>query len=348
MNNNDFANAEVLPANPGAGFNDFDFTVCSDHEAGEPGPFSVDNGVWWSWTPSATGTATISTEDNGTQPDDVRHDAGRLHRQLPADPADRVASDDDSGRRAAQPGHVPGERRHDVPDQGRRLRRRQRPAQPARRERPAADLLRASRRRSSGPSTTTSSTAPPADDVIVAGDGDDTINGLGGNDRICGDAATTPSTAAPATTSCSVARLPTPSSARTATTPWSATPAAASNDDAGDTINGGTGNDFIDGWVGDDTLEGGRGQRPPAGRGRRRHRHLRRLAQLAVTANLTTNTATGDGNDTFVASRTWPGRPSTTRSSATPGPTCCSAGTATTCSTARTATTPVRWLRATT
>ena len=44
VNNNDFANAETLP---GTGpFNDFDFTVCSDSEPGEPGPFSVDNGIW--------------------------------------------------------------------------------------------------------------------------------------------------------------------------------------------------------------------------------------------------------------------------------------------------------------
>ena len=64
VNNNDFANAEVFAGN--GPFNDFDFTVCSDTEPGEPGPFSLDNGVWWNWTPATTGTATISTEDNGT------------------------------------------------------------------------------------------------------------------------------------------------------------------------------------------------------------------------------------------------------------------------------------------
>ncbi len=67
VNNNDFASAETIPATPAAGgFNDFDFNVCSDTEPGEPGPFSIDNGIWWNWTPAATGTATISTEDNGT------------------------------------------------------------------------------------------------------------------------------------------------------------------------------------------------------------------------------------------------------------------------------------------
>jgi hypothetical protein len=64
VNNNDFASPEVFS---GAGpINDFDFNVCADSEAGEPGPFSVDNSVWWQWTAPSVGTATISTEDNGT------------------------------------------------------------------------------------------------------------------------------------------------------------------------------------------------------------------------------------------------------------------------------------------
>ena len=62
VNNNDFAGAETLSA---TGFNDFDFNICSDTEPGEPGPFSIDNGVWWNWTPSTTGLATVSTEDGG-------------------------------------------------------------------------------------------------------------------------------------------------------------------------------------------------------------------------------------------------------------------------------------------
>ena len=86
VNNNDFANAEAFAGN--GPINDFDFTVCSDTEPGEPGPFSLDNGVWWNWTPATTGTATISTEDNGVQRHHVRHDAGRLHRQLAGHPAD--------------------------------------------------------------------------------------------------------------------------------------------------------------------------------------------------------------------------------------------------------------------
>ncbi len=63
VNNNDFANAEVFAGD--GPINDFDFNVCSDTEPGEPGPFSLDNGIWWKWTPATTGTATISTEDGG-------------------------------------------------------------------------------------------------------------------------------------------------------------------------------------------------------------------------------------------------------------------------------------------
>ncbi len=38
VNNNDFAFPEVFAGN--GPFNDFDFNVCADSEAGEPGPFS--------------------------------------------------------------------------------------------------------------------------------------------------------------------------------------------------------------------------------------------------------------------------------------------------------------------
>ena len=140
VNNNDFANAEVLAAGNGP-FNDFDFTVCSDTEPGEPGPFSIDNGVWWTWTardaPARRRSPPRTTASNVT---DVRHDAGGLHRQLAGPSLQTVAFDDDSGTGNRSSVDVPGQRRYDVPDQGRRLRRGQRPAQPAHRERPAADL----------------------------------------------------------------------------------------------------------------------------------------------------------------------------------------------------------------
>ncbi len=64
VSNNDFAGAKPVPAAPGpAGFEDFGANVCSDTEPGEPGPADRDNGVWWRWTPSDTGAATISTDD---------------------------------------------------------------------------------------------------------------------------------------------------------------------------------------------------------------------------------------------------------------------------------------------
>ena len=61
----DFAAAETVPALPTSGYSDFDFNICADSEPGEPGPFTLDNSVWWNWTPGQTGTATISTEDGG-------------------------------------------------------------------------------------------------------------------------------------------------------------------------------------------------------------------------------------------------------------------------------------------
>ena len=84
VNNNDFANAETLPATPAAGgFNDFDFTVCSDTEPGEPGPGSIDNGIWWNWTPSRDGHGDHLHRGQRHQRDHVRHvQTGRLHRQL--------------------------------------------------------------------------------------------------------------------------------------------------------------------------------------------------------------------------------------------------------------------------
>ena len=86
-----------LPATPAAGgFNDFDFTVCSDTEPGEPGPFSIDNGIWWNWTPAATGTATISTEDNGTNVTTFDTTLA-VYTGNAIDALTTVASDDDAG-----------------------------------------------------------------------------------------------------------------------------------------------------------------------------------------------------------------------------------------------------------
>ena len=142
VNNNDFANAETIPATPAAGgFNDFDFTVCSDAEPGEPGPFSIDNGVWWNWTPSRDRHGDHLDRGQRHQRDHVRHHAGRLHRQR-----DRCTDQRRVRRRRRhrepEPGHVPRAGWYDVPDQGGRVRGLERAAQPARRERPAADLWR--------------------------------------------------------------------------------------------------------------------------------------------------------------------------------------------------------------
>ena len=228
-----------------------------------------------------TGTATISTEDNGVERHHVRHDPVGLHRQHAglADASSRSTTTAAPGIRSLVTFPVNGG--HDVPDQGRRLRRRQRPAQPAHRERPAADVPRRRGDHRRHRSATTSSTARPAttssspvtattpstalagndricgdagddtinggagDDFVLGGSGADTINGDVGNDTLVGNAG------------------------------------GGSNDDDGDTIDGGPGNDFLDGWVGDDTLIGGPGNDQLRRRGRHRPGQLRRLAGRA-------------------------------------------------------------------
>ena len=180
VNNNDFAYAEVFTGN--GPINDFDFTVCSDTEPGEPGPFSLDNGIWWDWTPASTGTATISTEDSGsfvTTFDTTL--AVYTGSTLPT--LKLVAANDDSGHRTRRSlVRLPGQRRHHLPDQGRRVRRVQRAAQPAHRERPAAGLLQGTPATIVGTAGNDVINGTAGNDVIVAGAGNDTINGSGGDD----------------------------------------------------------------------------------------------------------------------------------------------------------------------
>ncbi len=61
--NNNFASARTLAAT--GTVNDAAFNVCADAEVGEPAVGSPQNSIWWSWTPSASGVAIISTEDGG-------------------------------------------------------------------------------------------------------------------------------------------------------------------------------------------------------------------------------------------------------------------------------------------
>ena len=183
VNNNDFAFPEMFAGN--GPFNDFDFNVCADSEAGEPGPFSVDNSIWWTWTPATTGTATISTEDGGgfvTTFDTTLtvYTGDTLGTLSP------VAFDDDSGTglRSLVTFPVQGGTTYRIKVDGF-----------------AATNGLLNLHIQNGPPPTCQGVAATivgtinndvingtaGNDVIVAGNGNDTINGLAGNDRICGD-----------------------------------------------------------------------------------------------------------------------------------------------------------------
>ncbi len=297
VNNNDFAAPEVLPANPGAGFNDFDFTVCSDTEPGEPGPFSLDNGIWYSWTPATTGTATISTDDAGgnvtTFDTTLAMYTGSTLAGLST-----YASDDDSGVGLRSQIVVPvqGGTTYRIKVDGfgggnGLLNLHLELGAPPQCGGVNATLV-------DGPAGSfINGTA--ADDVIVAGAGDDTIVARGGNDRVCGDAGADDIS----TLSGNDFVLGGPDADTIAGGPDDDTLVGNAGggdvNDVGDVIDGETGNDFIDGWVGDDTLIGGPGDdqlRGEAGVDTVTYAG----SPAAVAADLDTASATGDGNDTFV------------------------------------------------
>ncbi len=298
VNNNDFAFPEILPANPGAaGFNDFDFNVCADWETGEPGPFSLDNSIWWRWTPSATGTATISTEDGGgfvTTFDTTLtvYTGNTLATLVP------IASDDDSGTglRSLVRFPVNAGTTYQIKVDGF-----------------AAQNGLLNLHLENGPPplcfgvpATIVGTAgndiingTAGNDVIVGGDGNDTINGLGGNDRICGDAGNDTINGGNGDELVLGGPGADVINGDAGNDVLVGNAGAGDVNDGNDTINGGPGNDFLDGWVGNDTLSGGPGNdqlRGEAGV------DLVTYASSPgpVNASLTTNTATGDGNDTFV------------------------------------------------
>ena len=271
--------------------------MCSDTEPGEPGPFSLDNGIWYSWTPSATGTATISTEDGGGNvtgfDTTLAVYTGNTLGSLQV-----YAFDDDSGTglRSLVDGSGPGW--YDLPDQGRRLRSGERIAQPAPRERSCADCFGVAATLVGGPNAEVIN-GTAGNDVIVSGGGNDTINTGDGNDRVCSEAGVDEINAGNGDDL--VFGGPDADTIRGQADNDTLVGNAGGGDtnDVGDTIVGGPGNDFLDGWVGDDVLDGGPGDD-----------HLRGEAGVdlvsyapsaaGVTANLTANTATGEGSDTFV------------------------------------------------
>jgi Ca2+-binding RTX toxin-like protein/subtilisin family serine protease len=296
VSNNDFASPEVIPP---AGGDDFDWNVCADAEAGEPGPQTNENSIWWEWTPGFDGTATISTEDaagNATTFDTVLSvftgdTLGTLNL---------VAFDDDSGS---------GQRSLVVF-----------PAQESTTYRIRVDGFEAANglvnlHTSLGPPPSCFDAAPtivgtagddtingtPNADVIVTGAGDDTVNGLSGSDRVCAGGGN--DVVDVGLGDDLVAGGPGADVIDGGDGDDSLIGNAGGDDpnDAGDTISGGAGNDLLVGAVGNDVLDGGPGNDDIRGEsGTDTVSYV--TASAAVSASIATNTASGGaGTDTFTA-----------------------------------------------
>jgi Subtilase family/RTX calcium-binding nonapeptide repeat (4 copies) len=293
--NNDFASARSLLGN--GPIDNFAFNVCADSEAGEPGPFSVDNSIWWTWTPATTGTATISTEDGGghhtTFDTTLAVYTGNTLGTLTT-----VAADDDSGTglRSLVTFPVNGGTTYRIKVDGFAAQNGllnlhvQNGPPPACFGVPATIV---------GTINGEVINGTAGNDVIVAGDGNDTVNSLGGNDRICGGRGDdtintgTGDDFVLGDQGSDVIR------GEDGNDTLVGNPGGGSNDDANDTISGGTGNDFLDGWFGNDVLAGGPGNDTLQGAA---GTDVATYAATAgpVTASLDSNTATGEGSDTFV------------------------------------------------
>ncbi|WP_161962496.1 S8 family serine peptidase [Nocardioides speluncae] len=296
VNNNDFANAEVFGGN--GPINDFDFTVCSDTEPGEPGPFSLDNGVWWRWTPATTGTATISTEDSGTFVTTFDTTLA-VYTGNTIGSLVNIAADDDSGTgfRSSVTFPVNGGTTYAIKVDGFAASNGLLNLHIENGPPPTCQGVAATRVGTTGNDNITGTAGV---DVIVAGAGNDTINGLGGNDRICGDAGNdliNGSTGDDIVFGGSGSDSIFGSDGNDILL---GNPGGGSNDDVGDSISGGAGNDHLDGWVGNDNLRGGPGNdqlRGEAGTDSITYSD----APSGVTVNLVSNTATGGaGSDTIV------------------------------------------------
>lgn len=295
VNNNDFAFPEVFAGN--GPIDDFDFTVCSDTEPGEPGPFSIDNGIWWTWTPATTGTATISTEDSATNVTTFDTTLA-VYTGATLAGLSLIASDDDSGTgtRSLTTFPVNGGTTYRIKVDGfaaqnGRLNLHIQNGPP-----PACFGVAATIVGTSGADTIIGTAGA---DVIVAGAGNDVVRGLGGNDRICGDAGND-SIAANAGDDFVLGGSGADTIyGSTGNDSLTGNPGSGSNDDLGDRIYGDAGNDFLDGWFGDDILQGGLGNDTLGG-----FAGVDTVSYVSsatpVSASLTAGTGTGEGSDTFI------------------------------------------------
>lgn len=294
VNNNDFVNAEAFAGN--GPFNDFDFTVCSDTEPGEPGPFSIDNGVWWRWTPATTGTATISTEDNGTNVTTFDTTLA-VYTGSTIGTLTPLAWDDDSGTgsRSLVTFPVNAGTAYRIKVDGFAASNGLLNLHIENGPPPTCQGVPATMVGTPGNDTLTGTAG---NDVIVAGAGDDGIRGLAGNDRLCGDAGNDVILGGDGDDTVFGGSGADSIRGEAGNDTLLGNPGGGSTDDTGDAIDGGDGNDWIDGWTGDDTLVGGLGDDLIMGVADTDTVSYA-SSLTAVVVNLATGTATGEGTDTL-------------------------------------------------
>jgi Ca2+-binding RTX toxin-like protein len=296
VNNDAFSSPENLPAT--GPFNDFDFNICSTAQAGEPGPFSIDNGVWWTWTPAATGTATLSTDDGGgnvtTFDTTLTLYTGSSISSLRV-----IAADDDGGVGLKSLITVPvnGGTTYRIKVDGFAASTGLLNLHMENNAPPTCQGVAATIVGTAGNDVITGTSGA---DVIVAGDGNDTINGGGGNDRICGDKGRDTINGETGHDFVFGGTGPDLIRGGMGNDILIGNPGSGSTADTGDVISGGAGDDILDGWVGNDRLSGGGGDDIIGGAAGIDTADYG-SATAAITASLAAGTATGWGSDTFSA-----------------------------------------------
>ena len=312
INNNDFASPEVYAGN--GPINDFDYNTCADAEAGETGGGSIENSIWWTWTPATTGTATISTEDGPSF-------ATTFDTQLSVFTGSALggltllAYDDDGGTglRSLVTMPVNGGTTYRIQVDGFGGSNGELNLQIVNGPAPLCVGVAATLVGTTGDDVFTGTSG---DDVIVSGDGNDTIDGLGGNDRICAGAGTDLVHGGDGNDIITGGPDADTLFGDAGDDTILGNAGAGDTNDVGDVIFGGVGNDVLDGWVGDDVLYGrggndvligaagndflqGNGDDDSYIGGDGIDTVSFELSLAGVTADLTAGTASGEGSDTF-------------------------------------------------
>jgi Ca2+-binding RTX toxin-like protein len=298
VNNNDFASPETFVGD--GPFDDFDFNVCADAEAGEPGPFSLDNSIWWTWTPATSGTATISTEDDVVPPTHATTFDSTLAvytgNTLPT--LGLVAADDDSGTGLRSLVRFPATAgtTYRIKVDGfaatNGLMNLHIDVGP-----PPSCWFNVATILGTPDSEVINGTA--GNDVIMGFGGNDTINGLGGNDTICAGSGNDTVNGADGADFVLGEPGADTINGDAGNDTLVGNEGFSGSDDVGDVIRGGVGDDYIDAWVGNDIISGGAGNDQLKGMAGSDTADYS-ASPAGISANLTSNTATGEGSDTFV------------------------------------------------